>query len=75
MTLPLGTSAANCAGGTSRTLSGGALAPEPAGAPTTWKNEPALGRSTTPSTFMLRPEPRIVTVAPGAAARLEAVCC
>jgi len=63
--------------GISITLSGGACAWAPTGAPTCWNSESMAGRSTTPS--ILTPAGRIparptITLSPGRACRFAAVC-
>ena len=65
------------AAGSSTTLSGGAWACAPGGAPTRWNSESASGRSTIPSTRTCAggsPARPIATVSPGWACRLAAVC-
>ena len=59
------------------TLSGGACGCAPTGAPTFWNSESAAGSSTTPSTFTdaaRTPGRPMLTLSPGLACRLAAVC-
>src|SRR3954452_5199753 len=78
MTVAPAVTAGNCSLGTTSTLSGVADGPAPAGAPTVWKNESSCGMVATPSMRTWRTGPDggcTATVAPGATARFEAVCC